>query len=284
MDFIFKNMEDAIWLHEYFIKRNQMFWFHESFFQNQKQYFITADEDTVPLKDVQVGFFQFIIKKKRIDWIKDILKEYFYYKEESEQNNIIDIVIDMLNGERKELTDIIGKINEEEMIMEAIFPLIKHQESISFDSVIKFRLKDYFEKLIQYVEMAIDEYKMEQEYQVFIQTLRDYLSTREPKLETVRILLEDNSIFYNTHFKEITKQELTDLMDRRLLTNHPIYIDSVTIAPLLSIAPRKIYLYNDSLDNGLIRTIQNIFEERVILLKKEQFKKGKSSIIEGNKV
>lgn len=68
-------------------------------------------------------------------------------------------------------------------------------------------------------------------------------------------------------------------MDRRLLTNHPIYIDSVTIAPLLSIAPTKIYVYIDSEENGLIRTIQNIFEERVILLKKEHFAKDKQLVM-----
>ncbi|MGE8206352.1 putative sporulation protein YtxC [Heyndrickxia sp. NPDC080065] len=278
MDFIFKEIDDAIWLHEYFIKRNKNVWFHETIFQNQKQYFLTIDVNVVPKEEVKSGFIKFIIMKKRVDWVKDILKEYFYYKEDSEQNNILDIVIEMFNGERKELTNNIGKMNDEEMIQEAIFPLFEQHESVSFDSLIKFRLKKYFDQLIQYVEMAIDEYKMEQEYQVFIQMLRDYLHKREPLMNTIRIYFGSKVRFYNEQFKELSREEISDLLDRRLLTNHPVYIDSVTIAPLLSIAPKNIYLYVDSEENGLNRTIQNIFEERVVLLRKEQFWLEKSTL------
>ena len=60
------------------------------------------------------------------------------------------------------------------------------------------------------------------------------------------------------------RSELIGMIDRRLLINHPVYVDSVTIAPLLSIAPANIYLYTDDFEQPLVRTIQNIFEERVI--------------------
>lgn len=279
MDFIFKELEDAIWLHEYFIKRNKTVWFHETIFQNQKQYFLSIDINLLSNTDIQEGFIQFILLKKRLDWVRDILNEYFYYKEESEQNNILDIVIEMFNGEREELTNIIGVINDEEMIQEAVFSLLEQHESVSFDSLLKFRLKAYFERLIHYVEMAIDEYKMEQEYQVFVQMLRDYLAKREPKMKIVRIYFEGYGKFFDEHFKEITKKDMNELMDRRLLTNHPVYIDSVTIAPLLSIAPTTIYVYIDSEENGLIRTLRNIFEERIILLKKEQFARDKQIVM-----
>ncbi|MGV3463922.1 MAG: putative sporulation protein YtxC, partial [Heyndrickxia sp.] len=227
----------------------------------------------------QAGFIQFIMQKKRNEWVKDILREYFFYKEEEEQNNILEIVIDMFNGDRPELTSIIGGMNEKEMIRHAVSTLLEQYDTVSFDSLTKFRLKEYYEQIIVYVELAIDEYKMEQEYQVFIQMLRDYLQSRDAKLEVVRIYFDQHSIFYNEQYQEITKNEISNLLDRRLLTNHPIYIDSVTIAPLLSIAPKKIYLYADSFDNGLIRTLKNIFEERIILVKKELFLQEKTAYI-----
>ncbi|MBS4173779.1 putative sporulation protein YtxC [Bacillus sp. FJAT-49736] len=271
MDFIFKYMDDAVWLHEYFIQRDKEIWFHETIFQNQKQYFLTIDFSAISLEEVETGFSQFIIQKKRNDWVKDILREYFFFKEEEEQNNILEIVIDMFNGDRPELTSIISEMNETKMIRHAVSALLEQYDTVSFDSLIKFRLKEYYEQIIVYVEIAIDEYKMEQEYQVFIQMLRDYLLERPSKLDVVRIYFEEYGIFYNDQFQEMTKSEIANMLDRRLLTNHPIYIDSVTIAPLLSIAPKKIYLYADSFDNGLIRTLQNIFEERIMLANKEQF-------------
>ena len=51
-----------------------------------------------------------------------------------------------------------------------------------------FRLAKYYERLRSYVEAAIDEYKMEQEYQTFIQSLRDYVMSKEPMLDHVHIV------------------------------------------------------------------------------------------------
>lgn len=61
------------------------------------------------------------------------------------------------------------------------------------------------------------------------------------------------------------------MIDRKLLSNHPVYVDSVTIAPLLSIAPSAIYLYSDDFEQPLVRTIRNIFEERLELSSIEAF-------------
>ncbi len=52
-------------------------------------------------------------------------------------------------------------------------------------------------------------------------------------------------------------------MDRQLLANHPVYVDSAVIAPLLSIAPEKIFLYTNEEEEALVRTLRNIFEERI---------------------
>lgn len=63
------------------------------------------------------------------------------------------------------------------------------------------------------------------------------------------------------------------LVDRRLLFNHPVYIDSAVIAPLLSIAPNEILLYTDSEEKAIIRTLLNIFEERLKILPLADFRK-----------
>ena len=70
-------------------------------------------------------------------------------------------------------------------------------------------------------------------------------------------------VFYNQQFAEMKRSELFRSIDRKLLVNHPVYVDSGSIAPLLSIAPDTIYLYTDDSHQPLVRTIINLFEERV---------------------
>jgi putative sporulation protein YtxC len=275
VELLLKDHDDAVWLKDYFAVRGKTIPFAETIFQNQKQYTMTISEvDTAPL-EIQEAIIHFIIIKKRNDWVKDILSELYFYREEEEQENVLEIVCGMFKGERKELTSIVGEVDEKGIIKKAVSSLSRQEDPISFDSFIKFRLKHYFKCLRGYIDMAIDEYKMEQEYQVFVQMLRDYIQNRKPAKQTIRIYFEEYGEFYHEDFGKMTKRELEELIDRRLLTNHPVYIDSVIIAPLLSMAPASIYLYTDHPDIALIRTIQNIFEERITLLSKEDFWKEK---------
>jgi putative sporulation protein YtxC len=112
---------------------------------------------------------------------------------------------------------------------------------------------------------------MEQEYQMFVQTLREFLKEREPRTETLHLLFDEEITFYNQQFEEIKRGELTKMIDRKLLFNHPVYVDSASIAPLLSIAPTTILLYTKDPEEPLVRTIQNIFEERVSIQSFREF-------------
>jgi putative sporulation protein YtxC len=147
--------------------------------------------------------------------------------------------------------------------MEAIDQIFRDNISLSFDSFIKFRLRSYLSVLENYIELSIDEYKMEQEYQMFVQTLREFLQHQQPKMEILHLIFDEEITFYNADFEEIKRSELTRMIDRKLLFNHPMYVDSASIAPLLSIAPTTIYLYTENQKEPLVRTIKSIFEERV---------------------
>ncbi|WP_462412455.1 putative sporulation protein YtxC [Neobacillus sp. Marseille-QA0830] len=220
-------------------------------------------EDIMEL--VKTGFYQFITFVKRDDWFQEIISEQFYFKEAEEQQQIMEILYSILEGQREDLSMFIKDKNEDPKIKEAIDHIFKDQVTFSFDSFVKFRLRSYLQHLERYVEISIDEYKMEQEYQMFVQMLRDFLADREPKADVLHLLLDEEITFYNQQLKEIKRSELTKMIDRKLLVNHPIYVDSATIAPLLSLAPTSIFLYTRDKEAPLVRTIKNIFEERVII-------------------
>lgn len=281
LEFTFKSFHDAIWLHEHLYKMTKASHYCETSIQNQKQFVLKIDMSKISLNHLEKAFIDFIKRKKRNDWIQEILKNHFYYEEEFERIQIGEIVSEMLNGKRQELTALLNKTNDMNTIEQAVRPLFEQSARISFDSFLTFRLKNYYEDLISYVEIAIDEYKMEQDYQVYIQMLRDYLQGKAPKREIVRIYFSNHRVFYDGDFEQISDEVLNRYLDRRLLINHPIYIDSNTIAPLLSIAPAAIILYTDHPEQGLIRTIKNIFEERVAIYPKSTFLEESSLLKSG---
>ncbi|RAK21280.1 putative sporulation protein YtxC [Anoxybacillus vitaminiphilus] len=208
-----------------------------------------------------------------------IISNDFYYKNVEEQQQILQLAHSFIDGERYDYRN--GKQqaeSRETFIKQALTEFLSDDISFSFESFLYFRLKNYKERLLHYVELAIDEYKLEQEYQNFIQTLRDCLVSRPAKLSIIHLLHQESTFtFYDEYFCEISAKELRKLIDRTLIVNQPMYIDSSVLAPLVSIAPKTIYLYTGNSDDGMVQTIQNLFQERLKLYDLDFFLQSKQA-------
>jgi putative sporulation protein YtxC len=208
-----------------------------------------------------------------------IISNDFHYKNVEEQQQILQLAHSFIDGERYDYRNGKQQVESREtFIKQALTEFLSDHISFSFESFVYFRLKKYKERLLHYVELAIDEYKLEQEYQSFIQTLRDCLVSRPPKLSTIHLLHKESTFtFYDEYFCEISAKELRKLIDRTLIVNQPMYIDSSVLAPLVSIAPKTIYLYTGNSDDGMVQTIQNIFQERLKLCDIDFFLQSKQA-------
>ncbi|WP_232284505.1 putative sporulation protein YtxC [Bacillus timonensis] len=214
---------------------------------------------------------EFIIKNKEDNWILDYIENLFYFTDFEEKKQILEITKALMDGNNPEIPAVQNVVPRNQLIMEALQDFLQVPISFSFESFLKFRMRTYNEILLQIIESAIDEYKLEQEYQTFIQGLREFREKREPKLDQLHILHDEQFYFYNDSFTEIKRDELFKFIDRKLILHQPMYIDSAVLAPLVSIAPKSISIYTDQIDNGMIQTIHNIFLENVTIYTKKSF-------------
>ncbi|MFS0865227.1 putative sporulation protein YtxC [Fredinandcohnia sp. 179-A 10B2 NHS] len=214
---------------------------------------------------------EFIIRYKEDQWLLTIIEELFYFTDIEEKKQILEITKMILDGNMPDLPSIQNVTPRKQVIAEALLDFMKVPISFSFESFLKFRLRTYNDSLIQFVETAIDEYKLEQEYQTFIQGLRDFQEKREPLFDQLHILHDEQFFFFNEEFTEIKREELLKYIDRRLILRQPMYIDSSVLAPLVSISPKSIYIYTDDMDSGMVQTILNIFFEKVTIYPKKYF-------------
>ncbi|WP_051348553.1 sporulation protein YtxC [Peribacillus kribbensis] len=218
---------------------------------------------------------KFITAAKVFSWIEGIIRAKFYYQDQHEIDQIAYIARSIYETSETYQNN---KTHTEDRIIiaEHLRGMLLSGVSFSFDSFATFRLKGRQEALLPVVEQAIDEYKLEQDYQNFIQTLREYMCAQTSKLSALHLLHDGLLHFYTDSFKKLESGELFKFIDRKLLSENPMYIDSGTIAPLISIAPQKLFVYTDELESGLIQTITRIFEERSVLKSKKSFFKEKA--------
>lgn len=275
LELIFTSIKDAIRLKLYLSANGIKEKLNESQGQFNYTFDVHADKKDRYIKSLT----HFINEVKRNEWLNETLLQTYHYENEDERSQIIDIASQMFSGVRSDLTDLVQKENEKQLLNLAIKDLLNYDGAVLFDSFSRFRLKPYYEQVGKYLEVAIDEYKMEQEYQMFIHMLRDYLENRSSRKQTIHLEMNNSIRFFDENIREITNQDLKKMIDQRLLANHPIYVDSAVIAPLLSIAPEKIYLYTFDEDQALVRTLRNIFEERISILSSSHFDKLKKAYI-----
>ncbi|MEW9110209.1 putative sporulation protein YtxC [Cytobacillus gottheilii] len=269
IEIIFRSKKDALRLHTLLQNlltasgcTDQIHLRYEDHHIGKLQFFHEAEISIHLLKD---AFYEFVIESKMEDWFRTILIDQYYYHDEEEQHQIIEIAQSIIEGNREDLSSFVPDRNVKESVRKDIHQMIQPDINFSFDSFVKFRMRSFMDQLVKYIEISIDEYKMEQEYQMFVQMLREFLAKRQAKFEEIHVLMNEGVFFYDESLIEIRNTELRALIDRKLLFHHPVYVDSATIAPLLSIAPQTVYLYCDDEELPLVRTISNIFEERLTI-------------------
>lgn len=161
----------------------------------------------------------------------------YYFLDRDEQQQILQLAHSIMEGELEGLPLNQDDTPREHFINQELQAICLEENVLSIRSFMTFRLGKYYQRLRGYVEAAIDEYKMEQEYQTFIQSLRDYVTSKEPMLDHVHIVHDDHFVLWE--LKYISEREQKKYIDRRFVREHPMYIDSRLLAPLVSIAPKK---------------------------------------------
>ncbi|MGD6873111.1 sporulation protein YtxC [Sutcliffiella horikoshii] len=272
----FRNESDANAIYMKVLEKNPE---SDSILSLHKEKIVVESKDVHFYRNTIVPVLKnYIHRTKEKEWILSVLENTFYYKEEEEQEQILCILQSILLGERSDIPNLPAIEQRDAQLDSVMQSFFQQPISFSFDSFIMFRLKEYFEGLQVFVEAAIDEYKLEQEYQSFVHQLRELLTTTDSKLDELHLVYQYQFDFYDKSFSHIPKTQLIKFMNRTHFNNYSYYIDSVVLAPLVSIAPKKLFLYTDNTEHQLVETIRNIFEERAVVLPFHYFGQNKSKI------
>ncbi len=206
--------------------------------------------------------------------ITNIIKENYYYENDAENERILEITRWILTGTDAESarirkgTDLIGMLGDS---FTAHIKDAPNPTTIHFDSLVKFRLQTFKKGLLDVVGMAIDEYKREEDHQAFIQTLREYVDHKVGLYEEIHVLQSNPFIFFKENGRKFTNIEL-----RRLVGKEPLYMFGLTadewnLAPIIAMAPNRIFIYGDDPAEPKTLTVINVFQEKAVFLKKESF-------------
>ncbi|MEC1753629.1 putative sporulation protein YtxC [Bacillus mojavensis] len=219
---------------------------------------------------------KFFLECKEDEHMLSLIEETYCFTDQDEQQQILQLAHSIIEGEADVLPFEPMKPPRKQYILDELRTICLEDEVFSIRSFQIFRLGKYYGQLRETVEAAIDEYKMEQEYQNFIQTLRDYVMAKPPRIKKVHIVHDGSFTLWEMRY--VPEREKMKYIDRRFVRDHPMYIDSHLLAPLISIAPDEVVLYTDQPEHMMVRTIQNVFQERVQMLPLQAFSNAETPV------
>ncbi|PEJ96611.1 putative sporulation protein YtxC, partial [Bacillus toyonensis] len=215
IEICFEEKNDAMYVYKQLLKRAEVLYKETSvYLQEQKVVIhIPVCESHYIEKILLPVMVYFIVNVKQNEWIYTILKEKFFYEEQEECHQILHIAQEVLKGRRNGVARELTRYTFESYIKSSLNNWLCDPLSFSFSSYVRFRLRTYREMVAKLTEVAIDEYKMEQEYQMFIETLRQQVSNRKSRLSCMHLIFDESFIFYDDKGRRLKQEKLVQYID-----------------------------------------------------------------------
>ncbi|SET78825.1 putative sporulation protein YtxC [Salinibacillus kushneri] len=234
-------------------------------------YFVRVDGqfEKPMLEKVIYGLLYVFIQYRLPALSKDILKKVYYFSDEHELMHIIPILQSVMQNPKG-----YGTQSELQSAMEFYYIFeqqIGQNQIVSFDVMMENNQQYFKEQLIEVTGYAIEEWKREEDYQDFIQRLRDYLKDKEPKTKLLVITYHHEFHFFKEDGRRYTTNELKALQNKESLHFIDLLSSEFPLPSILGVAPKRVVVYTSRPSDPKIIFLQSIFQEHVKVLSMEKF-------------
>ncbi|WP_440896075.1 sporulation protein YtxC [Amphibacillus sp. Q70] len=223
------------------------------------------DQNTEKISQTLSQMFYYVDLKPML--IERLINQYFYY-DFDEMNTILSFAAQMLLTDHYEkvsfLTDLRGT-------MKQYFKLEPDQELFDYGKQKQLFFDQAGWLLDEVTARAIDEKKQDEQYQIFLQSLREYVKKREVGPLCFVKWKKNGSIICRENGHEYTKQELEDLLLETPIHIYQFAHNEHQISPFLALNPKQILIYPEDETDPVLTSLQNIFDERLVIIRNHSF-------------
>lgn len=151
-------------------------------------------------------------------------------------------------------------------VADAVLDYLRENTELHLDGFIRFRLRAYAEELQDIVEYAVDEFVMDRQHQEFISLLQYFVYIQEAKIPFVHLLHKGGSEFSLLNDRmELVETDDSDAVVTVETLEKDMNFEDMIVSTLITVSPQKIYIHTREPETQVIKTIGQIFENRVEL-------------------
>lgn len=216
------------------------------------------------------GLANYILHELEPGLLRTAVRKETGYTEAGELEKLEKICRQLLYGDREEPAyiqedQLADWMKRHSKITDELQLFMQDHPSIHVHGFVSFRLSLYWRMLKETVEYAVDEYIMEKQYQDFISLLRYFVGLQDPKTTVVHLFQLDDGQFQlcNYQLKPLEYRH-SDRIVAEMLESE-MNVEDRVVSSLIAASPRQIVIHSRLPDQQVIRTIESIFGDRVLL-------------------
>lgn len=156
----------------------------------------------------------------------------------------------------------IGTRHRKSRIYEELIQYFDQEHLLNIDGMVRFRLQRYTDELRDIIEYAIDEYTADKQYEEFISLLKYFVYIQEAKIPAAHLIHRGGHefILLNEQMEPIETKQLDQFVVEMI--DKEINYEDMIVSTLITVSPQKVYIHTRNPEMQVIKTIQQIFEER----------------------
>ncbi|ULL14207.1 putative sporulation protein YtxC [Paenibacillus sp. H1-7] len=217
-------------------------------------------------KQVADVLADWIVREDEERLMRTLITRDFDYTKEEDIRAILSYCLpmqqtDMADESMSQMAD-----RRKQIIAEAAYTYLQENSDMHLQGFMNFRLRPYIEELHEMAEYAIDEFLMDQQYQEFISLLKYFVYIQEAKIPAAHLLHKGGNDFLllNDRMEPIDTSQNDATLTVEMLEKD-INFEDVIVSTLISVSPQHIFIHTRDPEVQVIKTIMQIFENRVQL-------------------
>lgn len=185
--------------------------------------------------------------------IREILEKHYCYFSAYEQLEILRESSNIVKDEQN---------SKKDLVYLSVFDYLKNDSSMLLSGFIKFRLKDYIEVLEYLIDLSVNTFVINREYNRFVLLLKEYISSSESKMDVVHLVyLKEESILLDEDKNIIPFDD--NILDAKYLSDISFSSNDFCLNTLLNIVPKKIFVHTFTESDIFLQTLKKIFHTRI---------------------
>lgn len=190
--------------------------------------------------------------------LKELININYFYFSEFEKQSILDKCINMLNFDANNREDC------DNLIYTDLLKYIIENKSIFLDGFINFRLYKYINFLDSILDLSVNNFIIEREYNEFISLLQIYINSKDSTTPLLHLIYVNGDSILIDENKNIVSVD-DNILNATYLSDISFSSNDFTLNTLLSVLPQEIIIHIIDSEDEFINTLKLIFGNRITI-------------------